>query len=314
MPTGLSSLMSTAHSTVAYDGPALEAGTMDVRDLAPALLALGELCERSNAVLNGGRAVLTVNVNTGFRRGSFNVDLAVVQSLVDQARGILVGDTVTAALNLAGLIGLASGAGVSLLALFKLLRGRPPASATTLRDGNVQVTIDHTSVVNNVVVVSQDVVNLYNDPGVRAAARKVVAPLEREGIDVFQVKGDNNQVIEQIEKSDLPAFSEEVAERRVTASDLETVLQIVKPSFDERLKWMFSDGNANFHADIEDEEFFAEVQSRVRRFGKGDLLRVVMHVESFISETGQITNRRTIRHVIEHVEPPRQISLLDRQS
>jgi hypothetical protein len=297
---------------VAYDGPALATGTMDVRDLAPALLALGELCERSNKVLNGERANLTVHVRTGFKPGSFNIDLAVIQAFIDQAKAFLVGDGVTAALNLAGIIGLASAAGVSLLQLFRYLKGKPAVNATTLKDGSVRITfIDATMVVRQTIVVSGEVVKLYNDPAVRAAAKKVVAPLEREGIDVFQVKDEHGSVVDEITKADLPAFSEEVAQRRVTGSDLETVLQIVKPSFDERLKWVFSDGTTNFFADIEDDVFFAQVQNRQLRFGSGDLLRVVMHVESFINESGQISNIRTIREVLEHVQPPRQITLLE---
>lgn len=301
--------VSTAHAALAYDGPALADGTMDVRDLAPALLALGELCERANKVLNGDRATLVVNVKTGFKPGSFGVDLAAVQTVIGHARDFLTGGDVTAALNLAGLIGLVAAPGVSLFKLFKVLKGRPPESATTLSDGNIQITIVGSG---NKLVVAPQVVKLYNDPSIRTAARKVMAPLERPGIDVFQIKDEERRVVvDEVTKDDLPAFSESVTERRVTSSEFETVLQIVKPSFDEKLMWMFSDGTSNFYADIDDESFFAEVQSRQRRFGKGDLLKVLLHVESFISEAGQITNRRTIRRVIEHVEPPRQITLLD---
>jgi hypothetical protein len=161
--------------------------------------------------------------------------------------------------------------------------------------------------------VPHEVAKLYNDPGVRAAAQQMVAPLEKPGIEVFEVRDPDQRevVVERITKTDLPAFSAIApTEKKVAGSEFETVLQIVKPSFNEHLKWTFSDGSANFFADIEDEDFFAEVQRRERKFASGDLLRVLLYVESFISETGQITNVRIVRRVIEQIEPPQQIPLI----
>lgn len=41
-----------------YDGPALSEHGMDVGDLAPALLALGDLIKRANATVNGDAAII----------------------------------------------------------------------------------------------------------------------------------------------------------------------------------------------------------------------------------------------------------------
>ena len=66
--------MSKETFTIAYDGPALQDGAMEVRDLAPALLALGQLLDAANATLNGDAAKIKLQVKaTG--TGSFEIAL-----------------------------------------------------------------------------------------------------------------------------------------------------------------------------------------------------------------------------------------------
>jgi hypothetical protein len=75
--------------TLTYGGEALESGLMDVRELAPALLSVGELIHSVNRLTNGDRAVVSLQVKSDFRKGSFQIDLVLVQNLIDQAKQFL---------------------------------------------------------------------------------------------------------------------------------------------------------------------------------------------------------------------------------
>ena len=65
--------MNEAKIRIAYDGEALRTGTMNVRDLAPALIALSDLFEESNKVLNDKDSAVQLRVQSDFRTGSFDV-------------------------------------------------------------------------------------------------------------------------------------------------------------------------------------------------------------------------------------------------
>ena len=60
------------HFSIKYDGPALATHQMDVRELAPALIALSSMLEEANRALYSDSAEVRVNVN-----GSFNLETAV---------------------------------------------------------------------------------------------------------------------------------------------------------------------------------------------------------------------------------------------
>jgi hypothetical protein len=48
--------MSNIHTTIKFDGPALDGKAMDVAHLAPGLLALSDLVKETNRFANGDRA------------------------------------------------------------------------------------------------------------------------------------------------------------------------------------------------------------------------------------------------------------------
>ncbi len=65
-PADLGPFDAMSRFRVTYDGPALESSEMDVRELAPALLAFGDLLDASTRALCGAQVRPQVNVRGGF--------------------------------------------------------------------------------------------------------------------------------------------------------------------------------------------------------------------------------------------------------
>ena len=108
---------------IAYDGDALRDHSMDVRDLAPALLSLGKLFDAANLILNGNKATINLQVKA-HSAGSFEVALELFQSFSTQVSHFLVGDLVTSVLNLKELVAGGSTGIVGIFYLIKKLKGK----------------------------------------------------------------------------------------------------------------------------------------------------------------------------------------------
>ena len=289
---------------IAYDGEALRAGSMDVRDLAPALLSVGDLLQHANRVLNGDKASLAVKVRSDFKRGSFELNFELIQAfaMAYMFSGI---DALTTAKQIAEYVGFVSGHQVSLLGLLKWLRGKRPKDTTTLKDGNIEITIEGD---NNRVVVNPTVYRLASDPQVRKAARDVVKPLYADGIDTFEVR-QAGRVVESVRREDLPAFELPLGdERDLIDIDPEriAVVEVIKPSFQEQLSWMFSDGSGGrFGALMLDKNFLRRVQSGERTFAKGDVLRVRLRTRAYMTPDG-LRAEHAVTDVLSELNQPRQ--------
>lgn len=294
---------------IAFDGPILADGAMDVRDLAPSLLALGELLQGANRVLNGDKATLAVKVQADFKTGSFDVGLALFQGVAAQLMSLIHSDTVKNASDIAKFVGLITGTNLSLFGLLKWLKGRKPddTTTTTLQNGNIEITITGD---NNSVVVSPEVYQIASDPACRDAIHKVVKPVATEGITAFEVRR-GKQVIESVTKDDLPSFEvPEISRSLPEQPPVTQVVEIVKPSFDEDLTWTLSDGGAGgrFDAVVTDQAFIERVKNG-EDFRIGDLLRVKIETHQWLTDKG-LRTRREVVEVIEEMKAPRQTPLL----
>ena len=158
---------------ILYDGPALREHRMEVRDLAPALLAIGELLEAANEALNGPKTRLHVQVAASFKAGSFGIQFE-VGNLVQQALQLVGMDGVSATqiLEWLGLTGKAASGVVGVVGLIKWVRGRAVKKVELLNNGKVRILVD-----GDAIETESKVLELYRNFRIRKALEDAVKPL-----------------------------------------------------------------------------------------------------------------------------------------
>lgn len=300
--------MSKARFKISYDGEALREGRMEVRDLAPALLAVGSLFDAANRALNGQDGPkVAVNV-TATGTGSFEIALEVVQSLYEQAKSFLAGEDVTAAVNLVTLVVGGSGASGSLIWLVRKLKGRKPEKVERLTADTVRVTLTVEGP-PEVIEVPMQTLRLYQDVAVRKSLEGMVHdPLKKEGIDTFKASdGEANPPVV-IKEGEAESFAAPEIEGSVVIDETRNMaLSIVSLAFKEDRKWRFFDGNSQLSATISDEDFLRKVDNN-EPFTKGDVLRCEVRVIQRQTTSG-LKSEYTVLKVLEHIPPMRQMPL-----
>ena len=296
-----------SHFEIEYIGPALENGEMDVRDLAPALLAVGQFLEETNRSVNGTEVSVSVMVKADFPRGSFGVDYNLAQTLLEHAKLLFAHQHIKDAHDLLELAGfIVSPTWVGYLALRKWLRGRKIEKQTTLEDGFIKLEIS-----GSVVLTKPEVLALLPNPVLSSAAEKMIRPLNKDGIEEIKIFANKKKVQEEIKKSDIPAFYDATAllptailnaGQEQMVSRRPTILRLVRPSFKRGNKYQVIEGDTEFYAAIEDQEFLDKVQNDEIKFSAHGRLRVVLRQE-IISGEAKDTIEHAIEEVLEYIEP-----------
>lgn len=299
--------MAEAQFYVVYDGPALEDSQMNINDLAPALLALGDLFKEANSVLNKSEMAVQLKVRASFRTGSFGIDLIAVQTTLQSLLSIFNSDAVNGALNLIEILGLAGGTGMGLLQVIKWIRGRNVTQVTIHDDDKATIMID-----DDELKVEQKIIDLLQNHKIRQALQQAIAePLEKEGIEIFACAQtpDDKTKFEIISKTEGRYFkSPPVEDEHLDEKEYEASYELISPVFQEDNKWRMSDGDSKFYVEILDHDFIREVQRSERNFAKGDILRMKVRETQVLTENGLKSTRQALE-ILEHRNRVRQLPL-----
>lgn len=295
----------TANFQIIYAGTALETNEMDVRELAPALVAVADLLEEANFIINGGGSKINVNVHGSFKSGSFGIDFVVIHAIYQSIMTILNSEGMTAANNLLGLLGLKD-VGKGLVGFLKRLKNRKIQKIENIDSERIRIYITHQDTID----IDPRVLDLYKSPRVRNALEKVIAqPLSRTGIDEFRTSfNDGNESVvvkkEEREYFEMPLLGDEVLGENVT----DAYLQVVSLSFKEDNKWRFSRGETVFYALVEDKSFLDRIDKNEERFTKDDILKVKLYTRDVLTGSGFKTEYKIVE-VLEHRNAARQLRL-----
>jgi hypothetical protein len=292
---------------VSYEGAALAAHTMEVRDLAPALLALGQAFDRANSILNGDRASMSLEIRAT-QAGSFEIGLLLKQ-LYDQGISAFSGDFITSAANIKELFfggAVVTAGGGGLIGLIKWLRGKRITKATVAGSDMIL------EVENLRLTIPLELFKLANDMPLRDQLAAVVRPLSKDGIERLTFKDDSRE-LESVNKDEAHFFRGADADYKEVTTNV-FPRQRLKPasvSFIKKGKWRLSDGAQTHWYTVRDESFLKNIADGEIRLGAKDVFICEVLMLQSVTEEGELKMEYEISAVLDHITPAEQARLLN---
>ena len=283
--------------------------------LAPTLLALGELIQNSNDLVNPGGRQIGVNVKP-FREGSFIVGLNVFpDSNLQQLLSIFDIHRVEQVKKLLEWIGLIAGTPIGALQLIKWLRGKPKA-VEECDPGEFR----YTAADNRSITVNSQVHTLVSNSTITNNINNVfVVPLEQLPSinDVKTFIEDDESTAVTVTREEAPVIREYVNPQPTAANPKEMIkeqlhkgvyLNPKRGSFDGDPKdWSFRRGDEIVVATIRDRSFLEKCMNGEYRLNHSDLLIVDLLERQKVVGTNVMKPTYEIIAVTEYIKSTEQL-------
>lgn len=286
---------------VRYDGNALRSHEMDVRQLAPALLALSDAFDVVQA-----NVAPTSNVHLkakATREGSFVIDLIV--QLMNDAESLFVSEPVSAIVNAAGLLEILIEA---VKYITHLANGRKPVKTTPepspSPDEPAKFEVEYAD--GTKMVWTGISMELATNPKFVDTVKPMVKPTLHDGIDNVQISSTTDVAQVSSEEADAIMSWDPLAREQSTSKE-EIVIQALDVSFRPNGKWRITDGTKTQFVELEDEAFVKRVLDGDEAMRANDIYRVLMRVEKKLDDNNRLIKKYVaIVKVISHTAAEEQ--------
>lgn len=274
---------------VYFSGPAVEAHSMSVRDLAPALLGFSDAIDRYKE-LNYPFLDLDVKI-TATRAGSFDVVLQLLGTMVSLGQGMNPSDVVQLASGLMEVIKI-------LLARFQQTGDIKPGPHEVIEQTSTRVKL---SLGPLNLDVGRDAYKAPRDGKIINSLGAASQPATLEGYDPIRFIHHDSNSREIIDAQASTAMIEaRVSEQPIDPSIETTTLQI--DTIQSRsVKWKFRKGDETFWCEILDKAFLNRWRNHQEPFYNDDLLRVDLQTEQYVQDGQLKTGDRRILKVYDHI-------------
>lgn len=274
---------------VYFSGPAVEAHSMSVRDLAPALLGFSDAIDRYKE-LNYPFLDLDVKI-TATRAGSFDVVLQLLGTMVSLGQGMNPSDVVQLASGLMEVIKI-------LLARFQQTGDIKPGPHEVIEQTSTRVKL---SLGPLNLDVGRDAYKASRDGKIINSLGAASQPATLEGYDPIRFIHHDSNSREIIDAQASTAMIEaRVSEQPIDPSIETTTLQI--DTIQSRsVKWKFRKGDETFWCEILDKAFLNRWRNHQEPFYNDDLLRVDLRTEQYVQDGQLKTGDRRILKVYDHI-------------
>jgi hypothetical protein len=240
--------MQKLNFNIYYEGEKFEDGKIDVKELAPSLLALGEILEEANKVVNKDKADLKIYIKADFQKKCFKVNLSLESNIVQDIKNMLGIKDNLSLQELVELIGFiekhpvgvtTSAAALTSFVAYKLWqKGRKVKKYRSLESGNIELEIEEEK--------REVSVNLFGlvkwSWSKKSKIQKNFEKHASAGETAYSINNsdDSKRILSEEERRALIEFDHNLSGEPEMQDPIRTNLLVRMPDYYGEKKWMFT--------------------------------------------------------------------------